>query len=736
MSTLANWCTRRRSVVLWGWLLALLGLAAAALGAGASFTDATELPDSESSTAYALMAEAGLGSDAESGAIVWQSDGVAVDDAVVQADVEQMLAAVGEQPGVLGVVSPYGPDGAAQVSADRSTAFASVRLSPDADPAAIRQVAEGAAGDGLRVALGGQAFTELPSPSHGTEGLGILVALVILYVAFRSRWAAALPILTGVVGVGASMLAVVLGSHVVTLSSTALTMGSLIGLGVGIDYALFIVNRYRKALVAGRPVPQAIAEAVTTSGRAVVFAGLTVIVALLGMFVVGLGVLTGMAQAAAVTVAFTVAAALTLLPALLATLGTRVLSARQRAALAQDAGSPDEVRTPPAGARWALLVQRRPRLLAVVSGLLLVLLALPVVGMRVGNADATSDPEGSPGRTYTELMGPAFGEGVDATLVLVARVPDAAAADGFADLMAALPDVPGVAAVRGASPQDGQDVAVVAVTPVSSAQTEQTQDLVAELRDDVIPAAAAGTDLEVYVGGETATNIDISQALMSKLPLYLGLIALLGFLLLAVAFRSVLVPLVGALTNVATILVGLGAITAIFQLGWGSALLGVGSGAPVMYIVPVIIVGVMFGLSMDYQVFLVSRMHEEWDRTGDNARAVRVGQAETAKVVATAATIMLAVFASFGFSGERIVSAIGIGLALAVLVDAFVVRMVLVPAVMHLLGRRNWAYPRWADRLTPHLALEGGADGDDLTDVDPRTPVAAGATSAGRAEDE
>ncbi|MGN8244530.1 MMPL family transporter [Cellulomonas soli] len=715
MNALARWSHRKRRAVLGGWILLLIGLAAAVLTQGTAFTEDATLPDSESASAYALLAEMGAGSAAdgttETGTIVWRTTGVAIDDAAVQDQVRSVLTDVAGLPGVEAVVSPYDEAGARQVNAEVSTAYATVTVDEDVDVDQVRTVADSLAGAGIEVAIGGQAFSELPSASHGTEGIGIIAALVILFLVFRSRWAAFLPILVGVVGVGTSLLAVMVGSHWVDLAETSLTMGALIGLGVGIDYALFIVNRHRKALLAGASVEDAIATAIGTSGRAVIFAGLTVIVALLGMVVVGLGVLTGMGQAAAVTVLFTVLAAITLLPALLGMLGHKVLSRKQHDALA--AGRPDAA--DPTGkasvsSRWALLVQRATRRSALAALLLIVAMALPFAAMRVGNADASSDPAGSPTREYADLIAPAFGAGFDATLVLAARTPDAASAQAFTDLVATLPDVEGVAAVQAAPLQDGQTIAVAAIVPTTSAQTQETQDLVNALRDEVIPAAADGTALEVYVGGETATNIDLSQALMSRLPLYLGLIALLGFLLLAMAFRSVLVPLVGAVTNLATICVGLGAITAIFQLGWGSELLGVGSGAPIMYIVPVLIVGVMFGLSMDYQVFLVSRMHEEWSHTRDNARAVRVGVSETGRVIGAAATIMLCVFASFGFSGERIVSAIGIGMALAVLVDAFVVRLTLVPALMHLIGDRNWAYPRWADRLTPRMSIEGPSE--------------------------
>ncbi len=711
MSTLAQWCYRRRTAVLWAWLLAFLALTGAVVGMGTNFRTVAELPDSESSTAYALLAEAGAGSGTTNGTIVWRTDGVDVDAPGVQADIAAMLDGVAGQAGVVAVVNPYtDTDAAAQIDLEQNTAYATVAVSDDVELDAVREVAERLDAGTYDVALGGSAFTEQPEASRGTEAVGIIAALVILLLVLRSKWAAVLPIITGLVGVATSVLAVLLLTHVLALDITSLTMAALVGLGVGIDYALFIVNRHRKALMAGTSVPDAIAQAVNTSGRAVVFAGLTVIVALLGMFVVGLGVLTGMGQAAAVSVLFTVLAAITLLPALLGTIGLKVLSGKQRTALAAGVlEQPTTTRTR-VWTRWAGLVQRRPGPMALISLVLLAAMAVPALSMRVGNADPSSDPAGSHGREYVDLMAPAFGEGIDAGMLLVARTPDPAAADAFATLTDDLADQPGVAEVRAAPLQPGQTIAVATVIPTTSAAAAETQDLVTTLRDDVIPAASQGTDLDVYVTGETATNADISDALLGKLPVYLGLVALLGFVLLVVAFRSFAVPLIGALSNLLTLAVALGAITAIFQLGLGSELLGVGSGAPIMYIVPIIVVGVMFGLSMDYQVFLVSRMHEEWVHTGDNARAVRAGIADTGKVIATAALIMLAVFASFGFSGERIVSAIGIGLAIAVVVDAFIVRLVLVPAVMTLVGNRTWSFPRWADRITPHLSVEGETD--------------------------
>ncbi len=725
MVRLANWCTRRSYTVLGAWALALVVLGGLVGVLGTHFTDSSEMPNSESATAYSLLARTGDDSatTTESGKIVWQTaDGVSVTGPVVRSDIAAMLKTITALPGVESVVSPYTKAGANQLNTATGTAYALVTIDDGTDIDPIVDAANAHDSASVQVELGGTAFTAEPAAGGVTEGLGVIAALLILLLVFRSIWAAVLPILTGVVGVVTSLLAVMLASHVIDLSDSVITMGSLIGLGVGIDYALFIVNRHRKAILAGSDVPGAIATALNTSGRAVIFAGLTVMAALLGMAVIGMSTLTGMAAAAAVTVLFTVLSANTLLPALLKVLGHKVLSRKHRKQIraleAQGATHP-ELPTqrqaivarngrPGLGSRWAGAVQNHPARAAVAALVVVAALASPALSMRLGNADASSDPAGSDSHAYYETMSRGFGQGADATLLLVATTPDAASAKAFTAMVGSLPSVPNVASAVVTSQADGLSVA--AVTPTRSAETEETSDLVTTLREKVIPAAEAGTTMQVHVGGTTATDIDMSNALMDKLPLYLVLVAALGFLLLVVAFRSLLVPLLGALTNLITICVGLGVVTAIFQFGWGSDLLGVGSGAPTQYLVPVMIAGVMFGLSMDYQVFLVSQMHEEWTATRDNRRAVRVGVAETAGVIVAAATIMLCVFSSFGFSGERIVSAIGLGMAISVVVDALVVRLTLMPALMTLLGRATWYYPRPLAAITPKLALESADD--------------------------
>ncbi|MBA4024589.1 MAG: MMPL family transporter [Gordonia sp.] len=709
MSSLAHWCFRRRTIVVTAWVALLIALAAAVVTAGTGFTDSTNVPDSDSATGYTLIAQAGgpqaAALNSDSGTIAWQTTGVSIDDPSVRQEVTRALADIAALPDVTGVSSPYSDLGVDRVNAGTNTAYATVDFVKDADTAAASDIAKDMQTSTVDVETGGDAFTVQPGGgSHITEVIGIVAAFALLLLVFRSVWAAVLPILTGIMGVGTSLLAVMLISHVLDMSATSLTMGALIGLGVGIDYALFIVHRHRTALMSGHSVRDSIAQALGTSGRAVIFAGLTVVIALLGMFVVNLSILTGMSRAAALTVLFTVATAITLLPALLAMLGTRVLSKKQRATLAAGDILDESTESKGVATRWAALVQALPVKFTALAAVLIGVVAAPVVALQVGTADDSSDPAGSPGNSYHQMMAEGFGDGFDAPILLAAQAPDDASKQAFTDYTQTVSGLPDVADVVTEPQSPGSNIMVATVTPVTSGQQEATTDLVADLR------AGAPEGLNVHVTGSVASNIDMADALMSKLPLYLGLIALLGFLLLAMAFRSVLVPLLGAISNLFTILVGLGAITAVFQFGWGSELLGVGSGAPIEYLVPVLIVGVMFGLSMDYQVFLISRMHEEWTKTGDSRAAVRVGVGETGRVIAAAATIMLCVFASFGFSGERIVAAIGIGMAIAVVVDAFVVRLILMPALMTLIGSRVWWFPSWAERITPRVSIEGPAD--------------------------
>ncbi|MFF0014952.1 MMPL family transporter [Streptomyces sp. NPDC005374] len=725
MSPLARWCHRHRLAVVLVWVGLLIGLGAGAGAAGSAFGNSPTSQNTDSAKATALLQHASNSAAGKSGRVVWQlKDGKVTEPAAEQA-MTGALGRIAHAPGVASVTSPYAPSGKAQVSKDGKTAYATVAFDPDVADSQIDHVKELATAletRSLHIALNGQAFTVNAAPNPVADAMGILLAFVVLLFVFRAVWVAVLPILTAIAGVGTSAVAVILLSHVITLSDTTLTLGSLIGLGVGIDYALFIVNRHRANLKAGLGTAESIAKALNTSGRAVVFAGLTVVIALLGMLTLNVGIINGMAIGAAVTVLLTVLAAITLLPALLAMIGPRVLSRRERSA--------------PGGGttgtglwgRWATRIQAHPKALGLVALAVLAALALPTLSLRLGAADDGNLPTTSTNRQAYDMIADGFGPGFNGPLVLAVQVSTAADEVAEAKLVTALQEVDGVASAGAAPMKEGQTVGVISVVPTTSPQSAATSELIDHLRDDVIPKAAQGTSMTVYVGGITASNDDFASVLLGKLPMFVLVIAALGFLLLTVAFRSLLIPAVGAVLNILSIGVAFGAIVVVFQYGYGASLLGLGAAGPIESFVPILVVGIMFGLSMDYQVFLVSRMREEWAHTGDSHRAVRVGQAETGKVIVVAATIMFCVFGSFVFGGMRVISEFGVSLAVAVAVDALLIRMVLVPALMHVCGRANWWLPRRLDKALPRVSVEGPSDEPERQLHPVREPQPAGLT--------
>ncbi|MFI9751653.1 MMPL family transporter [Streptomyces collinus] len=725
MSPLARWCHRHRLAVVLVWVGLLLALGAGVGAAGNAFGNSPTSQDTDSARATALLQQASDSAAGKSGRIVWQVNGAKVTAPAAEQAMTGALEDVADAPGVASVTSPYTPDGRAQVSEDGRTAYATVAFDQDVSDAQIdrvRELATDPESENLHIALNGQAFTVHPEPNAVADAMGIVLAFVVLLFVFRAVWVAALPIITAVVGVGTSAVTVMLLSHVITLSDTTLTLGSLIGLGVGIDYALFIVNRHRANLMAGMSVAESVAKSLNTSGRAVVFAGLTVVIALLGMLTLNVGIINGMAIGAAVTVVLTVLAAVTLLPALLGMIGPRVLSKSERR---ETAGQRSSGR---AGlwARWAERVQSRPKTLGVVALAVLAALAFPTLSLRLGASDDGNLPTTSTNRQAYDMVADGFGPGFNGPLVLAVQAPGAADKAAAGRLVTALKEVDGVASASAAPMKDGRTVGVISVVPTTSPQAAATSDLIHHLREDVIPNAERGTSMKVYVGGVTASNDDFASVLMGKLPIFVLVIAALGFLLLTVAFRSLLIPAVGAVLNILSIGVAFGAIVVVFQYGFGAGLLGLGAAGPIESFVPILVVGIMFGLSMDYQVFLVSRMREEWAHTGDSRRAVRVGQAETGKVIAVAATIMVCVFGSFVFGGMRVISEFGVSLAVAVAVDALLIRMVVVPALMHLCGRANWWLPRRLDRALPHVSVEGPVDGPTHPQRPVREPETAG----------
>ncbi|MFM9595961.1 MMPL family transporter [Streptomyces scabiei] len=711
MAALARWCVRHRLVAVLLWLLAFAGTAAGAAVAGAAYSNDYGTPGTESSRATELLNEGFPGVSGDSATVVWHTDKGSVRAAAVEQTMTRTLDRIAVLPGVAAVTDPYdGADGG-RISADGRTAYATVTFdqpAEDVDKAqagAVVDAAKAADGDGLQVELGGTSIglTET-SGGHLAEIVGVLVAAVVLFLAFGSLAASLLPIATALVSVGTAYAGITLLGHAMTVADFAPMLGTLIGLGVGIDYALFIVTRHRRGLKRGLPVEEAARNAVATTGRAVVFAGATVCIALLGMLILRLGFLNGVAIAASLTVVLTVAASVTLLPALLSFIGMRALSRRERRRLAEHGPEPEL----PTGfaARWSAFVERHPKKLGAIALVVMTLLALPTLGLRLGTSDQGNDPRATTTRQAYDLLAEGFGPGVNGPLTLVTKVDGAADRLALDNLDTTLRATEGVSAVTPVTYNTGGDTAYLTVVPDSSPQSAKTSALVERLRDEALPRAETGTTLDLHVGGVTAGYDDFADVIVGKLPLFVGVVIGLGCLLLLLAFRSVGIPLKAAAMNVAAVAAAFGVVVAIFQWGWGSELLGLGRAGPIEPFLPVIMVSVLFGLSMDYQVFLVSRMYEEWLETGDNRRAVRVGLAETSRVINSAAVIMISVFLAFVLSGDRVIAMFGIALAAAVALDAFVLRTLLVPALMHLLGGANWWLPRWLDRRMPRISIE------------------------------
>ncbi|MFI8207089.1 MMPL family transporter [Streptomyces sp. NPDC085937] len=711
MAALARWCVQRRLFTVLLWLLALVGIAAGAFVAGSAYSNDYKVPGTESGRATELLREGfpGLGGDSDS--VVWHTSSGTVRDSDVEQTMTRTLDRIADLPGIASVSTPYADAGAGQISQDGRTAYATVTfehqtkdMSPGQAGAVVKE-AKAAETDGLSVDLGGSAV-ELSEPSggHMAEIVGVAVAAVVLFLAFGSLAASLLPIATALVSVGTAYAGIVLLGHLMTVADFAPMLGLLIGLGVGIDYALFIVTRHRRGLKRGLSVTEAATSAVATTGRAVVFAGATVCIALLGMLILRLNFLNGVAVAASLTVVLTVGASVTLLPALLSLIGTRALSRRERRRLAEHGPEPEV----PTGfaARWSAFVERHPKLLGAIAVVAMAVLALPTFSLHLGTSDQGNDPKTSTTRQAYDLLADGFGPGVNGPLTLVTKVdgaPDRLALD---NLDATLRATEGVASASPVTYNQGGDTAFLTVVPESSPQSKQTSDLVDRLREDVLPRAESGTSLDLQVGGVTAGYDDFASVIVGKLPLFVGVVISLGCLLLLLAFRSIGIPLKAAAMNVAAVAGAFGVVVMIFQWGWGSELLGLGRAGPIEPFLPVIMVSVLFGLSMDYQVFLVSRMYEEWLETGDNRRAVRVGLAETSRVINSAAVIMISVFLAFVLSGDRVIAMFGIALAAAVALDAFILRTLLVPALMHLLGGANWWLPKWLDRILPRISIE------------------------------
>jgi putative drug exporter of the RND superfamily len=708
MSTLARWSFRHKFVVIAAWVLLLVGLSVLSQAVKSDYNDSFSLPGTGSTTAQDLLAKTVPAQAGDSDTIVWQVSSGTVRDPGITQRMSAMLKDVAGMPEVAAVASPYGPHGARQISANGTIAYATVDFSKQAnalqkaDITRVITAAEATREPGLNVQLGGQAIESNDQTSLGSSStIGVLAAAVVLFIAFGSLLAMSLPLITAIAGVVGGLMAIAPLTHAVNVVDFAPILGALIGLGVGIDYALFIVTRHRRGLQSGLTPEEAAVTAINTSGRAVLFAGTTVCIALLGILVLGVSFLNGLAIASALVVVFTVAAAVTLLPAMLGVFGMRVLSRRQRRALAT--ADPSKAARG-FWARWADTVQRRPAIMVLASAIAMLVLAIPVLSLRLGASDASNDPSSSTTKQAYDLLADGFGPGFNGPLILVAQTSsprDVAALDALEQQLTRVPDVMDVATLAVAHGTE-----VIQVTPRTSPEAAATSTLITTLRNDTIPPAERGSTLRVYVGGETATFADFATVVGAKLPWFLVAIIGLSFLLLVVAFRSLLIPATAAVMNLLAAAASFGVLTAFFQWGWGTSAFGMGQAGPIEAFLPVVTLAILFGLSMDYQVFLVSRMNEEWAHRRDNHLAVRTGQTETARVITAAATIMICVFLTFAFTGQVDIAEFGIGLAAAVALDAFILRTILVPAAMHLFGNANWWLPGWLDRRLPHLAIE------------------------------
>jgi RND superfamily putative drug exporter len=708
----SRWVVRHRRTVVTGWLVLLIGAFALSGAIGTEYSNNFSLPGTESQRAADLLKRDFPAQAGDSDQIVFAVRHGLVTEAAVRARVVPMLEAVARLPHVTGVVSPFSAKGAQEISPGAKIAFATVTFDQRANlipPSATERVinaAKGIASSQLQVALGGQAIEGVQKPSLGAAtGIGLLAAMVVLFVTFGSLLAMGLPIITALLGLGTGIGLAGLASRLIGMPTFSTELAAMIGLGVGIDYALFIVTRFRENYLIDGDVHQAITAAMDTAGRAVLFAGTTVIIALLGQFALGVEFLYGLAVASALAVLMTMLAGLTVLPALLGRFGERIGRPRASRRRKRTQTDPVSASQPGLWARWAGFIERHPWE-GMIAGLAIMLtLCAPALALRLGNSDAGNNPPNQTTRQAYDLLAKGFGPGFNGPLQVVAQLPranDAAALSAVSNTLRATSDVASVSPAR-VSPQGL--TAVFNVYPRSAPQALATTELVSRLRQHTLPPVAASTSSTLIVGGSNAAAIDFTHVLSSKLPLFVGVVVLLSALLLLVVFRSVVIPLQAAFMNLLSIGASLGVVVAIFQWGWLGGLFNV-RGAPIQAFIPVMLFAIVFGLSMDYEVFLVSRIHEEWTRKGDAHAAARQGLASTGRVITAAATIMICVFLSFVVGGERVLELFGLSLASAVFLDAFVVRSLLLPSVLQLLGQRTWALPSWLEHRLPHIAID------------------------------
>ena len=783
MPGLSQWAVRRPVQALIAWFVALGAVVALGLGVGGTLKDSFDLPNTESSAAQELLntfvvqepdadtAEDGAGQESVPVAkVIWSpGQGSAVDEQTMSVMLP-LLADIAALESVGCVTNPVDPAGSfgidcpevsnpiqeaaasltpeqleqlqpaieaaaaanSSVSPDGSVAFSTVTFKTGmddvvtSDAKALLDIVKTANSDAVQIGASGDILQFAGQEPPSSELFGILVAIVILLIAFGSIIAAGMPIVVAVIGLAAGQMLVLMVALFMDVATFAPTLAAMIGLGVGIDYALFVLNRYRQAVLIGHDPKQAALESVNTAGRAVLFAGTTVIVALLGLFILRIGFFDGLALAASVTVLMVMLSALWLLPATLSLLGSRALGLRLPWGTKPGEGKAE-------GLRWAKYghsIQRRPWIFALVSLVLVLFLAIPTLSLRLGFADASGSAPNSPARIAYDLTAEGFGPGANGPFIAAIKLAQPGSTQEVGAAIAALEATPGVAATKPSSAMvpllapgvglnsDGS-VAAIEIYPTTGPQDIETDALLTELREVVAPEILSATGSSMYVGGASAITADFTGVLVGALPLFLTIVVSLGFIALVILFRSILVPLTAAVTSLLSFAAALGITVAVFQWGWLNEVLGVTGTGPIAPFLPIMVFAILFGLSMDYQVFLVSRMREEWDHTGNNDSAVRRGLAGSGKVVVIAAAIMASVFIAFIPTPENTIKLFGVALGAAVLIDAFIIRLIFIPAIMSIIGKANWWLPGWLDRILPEVHIEPGED-EVVDDPDPQ----------------
>ena len=698
LARLADLAYRRRGTIVVAWLLLLAAVIAVAPRLAGEWDADYSTPGSESEAAANLVAERFPGESGDTIEVVWEAPSGARSPEVEER-MERFLARASSLEGI-------GDAGQPRVSPDGAIALVRLELDrrswdvPLETPRELIRMAEAASGDGLRIKLGGGPIRDAEGETS-PEAAGLAAAAVILLVAFGSLVAAGLPLVAALFGLGISAPLIGVLAGAVAMPEWAPAVAGLIGIGVGIDYALLILTRFRAALRAGTEPRAAVVEAVSTAGRSTLVAGTTVVISVLGLALVGVSYLQGVAAAASLSVLVVMLASVTLVPAIVAFAGRRVDRLRVPGlgrTLTSEAATP--------AARWSRAVQKRPWTAALAGAAVLIALTLPVLGLRLGFPDAGNNRQGTTTRDAYDLVREGFGPGANGPLLVAAELPRPQSAREMEDLAARIRAEPGVAFVTEPRFNPSGDAAVLTVVPAASPQDDATGNLVRRLRDEVVPQALTGNGIEAHVGGITASFLDQSMFVAGRLPLVIGAVLGLSFLLLLAAFRAPLVALKAGVMNLLSIGAAYGAVAFVAEGGVAGELIGIEGDTPVPPFIPVMMFAVLFGLSMDYEVFLLSRVREEYLRSGQASDAVAAGLAKTARVITAAAAIMVAVFLAFVFSQEVFLKLLGVGMATAVFVDATLVRMVLVPALMQLLGRANWWIPGWLDRALPRLDVE------------------------------